>query len=325
MRTETLIIAAVLIISACSNRTDNNKYAEPSINRYDSLNTPDSINNILKTKNSDTLGITDSIGGFSKVEKSEKKTSSEVIGLRQGCKVVLNSNIDTADSLTNEILNGISDIMLKIQKLVPADSITIDLKLSKNVIPKFGVGGQAFVDNKTCVRYDPENPYLNVYHFIQILVHEIHHVIRLRMFHMETSPLELMILEGLADHFMVEVLNCEPPPWSQALTEEGIQKYFFQVKPLLNVKLDWGEESDKWFDQWFLGRSVEENNQIWTEFSIPTWSLDPKEEHIPLWTGYSLGWRIVENYLKAHPKASASSLVLTPADVIGNSTPELLY
>ncbi len=321
MRIDSLIITSVILISACNNHSENNKQAEEIKKWHDTLNIHNiSLNNTLATPD----GMRDSIGGFFKMKESEKKVSFEIIELDQGCKLVLNSNTDKADSLTNEILNGISDVMQKIQKLVPADSITIDLKISKNVIPNFGVGGQAFIDNKTCVRYDPENPYFNVNHIIQILVHEIHHVIRLRMLHKETFPLELMILEGLADHFMVEVLNCEPPPWSQALTEEEIQKYFFQVKSLLNVKLDWGEESGKWFDQWFLGHFETKSTQTWTEHSIPIWSAYPIEDQIPRYTGYSLGWRIVENYLKAHPKASASNLVLTPAEVIVNSTPELL-
>ena len=321
MRINSLIITSVLLISACNNHSENNKQAEESKKWHDTLNVHNiSLNNTLAAPD----GMRDSIGGFFKMNESEKKESFEIIELDQGCKLVLNSNIEKADSLTNEILNRIGDVMLKIQKLVPADNITIDLKISKNVIPNFGVGGIAFNDNETCVRFDPEDQNFKVIKVIQILVHEIHHVVRLRMLHKETSPLELLILEGLADHFMVEALNCEPPPWSQALTEEEIQKYFIQVKPLLHVKLDWGEESGKWFEQWFLGRSFKENNQSWTEFSIPNWSAYPTVDQLPRYTGYSLGWRIVENYLKAHPKASASNLVLTPAEVIVNSTPELL-
>jgi uncharacterized protein YjaZ len=48
------------------------------------------------------------------------------------------------------------------------------------------------------------------------------------------------------------------------------------------------------------------------------------ENPIPAWTGYSLGWTIVENYLKDHPEAKASSLVFTPAEEIAGSTPELM-
>ena len=47
------------------------------------------------------------------------------------------------------------------------------------------------------------------------------------------------------------------------------------------------------------------------------------DDPIPHWTGYSVGWRIVENYIRAHPEARASSLVFTSPEVIVSSTPEL--
>ena len=185
MRIDSLIITSVLLISACNNHSENNKQAEESKKWHDTLNIHNiSLNNTLASPD----GMRDSIGGFFKMNESEKKESFEIIELDQGCKLVLNSNVDKADSLTNEIINRISDVMLKIQKLVPADNITIDIEISKNVIPNIGVGGQAFIDNKACVRYDPEDSYFNVNHIIQVLVHEIHHVVRLRMLQKETYP-----------------------------------------------------------------------------------------------------------------------------------------
>jgi uncharacterized protein YjaZ len=114
-----------------------------------------------------------------------------------------------------------------------------------------------------------------------------------------------MVNEGLADHFMVEVLNCEQTPWSSALTEEEIQQYMVRIKPLCRIKHEWTAEfNEKYFVPWFFGSTG--------------------TEPIPHWTGYSLGWRIVENYLKAHPEARASSLVSTSPEVIVSSTPELI-
>jgi len=138
------------------------------------------------------------------------------------------------------------------------------------------------------------------------LTHEFLHVSRLRMPHWQLTLLECMISEGLADHFMVEVFNCEQTPWSSALTEEQIQQNMNRVKPLLLIKHEsWTSEfSEKYFNPWMFGRT--------------------SAEMIPGWTGYTLGWRIVENYLKAHPETRTSSLVIAPAEVIASSTPELL-
>jgi uncharacterized protein YjaZ len=114
-----------------------------------------------------------------------------------------------------------------------------------------------------------------------------------------------MITEGLADHFMIEVFNCEKPQWSQSLSEEEIKQYIIKAKPILYIEHEsWNEEFNrKYFAPWMFGRTGD----------------DP----IPGWTGYTLGWRIVENHQKAHPEALASSLVFAPAEVIAGSTPEL--
>ncbi len=114
-----------------------------------------------------------------------------------------------------------------------------------------------------------------------------------------------MVMEGLADHFMLEVAGGEPGPWDQALTEEKVQECLVRVKPDLLVKTDSYEEFvRKYQTPWMFGRS----------------GSNP----IPRWAGYSLGWRIVENYLRAHPEARASSLVQESAEVIGKATPGLL-
>ena len=68
------------------------------------------------------------------------------------------------------------------------------------------------------------------------------------------------------------------------------------MKPLLRVKIEsHAEFAEKYETPWLLGRSVG----------------DP----IPRWTVYTPGWRIVADYLRAHPDARASSLVDTSAEV----------
>jgi uncharacterized protein YjaZ len=76
-------------------------------------------------------------------------------------------------------------------------------------------------------------------------------------------------------------------------------------KPILRIEHESlnAEFNEKYFIPWMFGRSG--------------------DSPIPAWTGYTLGWTIVENYLKAHPDASASSLVFTSAEEIASSTPEL--
>jgi uncharacterized protein YjaZ len=219
-------------------------------------------------------------------------------------------NINLTDSVSIKIVDGIRNILPQIQKLIPADSATIKLVISSvNILPVWGIGSRTISgyinqhqEETVEIYYDPNHPNFKIENIMHTLAHELHHVCRVRMPNFQVTILECMVNEGLADHFMVEVFNCEQTPWSNALTEEQIHQYMIRVKPLMRKKYEsWTKELDTWM---LYGK--------------------PEPEPIPGWTGYSIGWRIVENYLKDHPEARASSLVFTPPEVIVCSTPELL-
>jgi hypothetical protein len=213
-------------------------------------------------------------------ETPQNTRQETIIELTHGCKLILDANIDLADTVSMNIVNGIRNILPKIQSLIPLDSIAIKLAISSsNVLPFIGVGARTNMDDSGITieyYYDPENPNFKIESLINGLV-----------------------------HFMVEVTNCEQPQWSKALTKEEIKQYMILVKPILCIEHEsWNAEfNEKYFFPWMFGKSG--------------------ENPIPAWTGYTLGWTIVENYLKAHPKASASSLVFTSAEEIASSTPEL--
>jgi hypothetical protein len=237
----------------------------------------------------------------------------KIIELSRGCKLVLDSTINLSDSVSIEIVDGIRKILPRVQKLIPADSATIKLATSSvNILPVWGIGARVvsgFTDNHQVetveMYYDPNNSNFRVELILRTLVHELHHVCRVRMPNFQLTLLECMVNEGLADHFMLEVLNCEITPFSSALTEEQIQQNIIRVKPFARIKFEsWTQEfNDKYFVPWMFGRNGD----------------DP----VPHWTGYSIGWKIVENYIIAHPESRASSLVFTSPEVIASSTPEL--
>jgi hypothetical protein len=254
--------------------------------------------------------------GFNVVygQDSKKDTiTPNIIELHQVCKLVIDSKINLTDSVSREIIDGIRNILPQVQKLIHADSVTINLAISSiNILPVWGIGARVvsgFTDNhqKETVEiyYDPNNSNFRVALILRTLVHELHHVCRVRMPDFQLTLLECMVNEGLADHFMLEVLNCEMTPFSSALTDDQIRQNIIRVKPFARIKFEsWTKEfNDKYFVPWMFGRTGD----------------DP----IPHWTGYSIGWRIVENYIRDHPDARASSLVFTSPEVIAGSTPEL--
>jgi uncharacterized protein YjaZ len=166
-----------------------------------------------------------------------------------------------------------------------------------------GVGGCAEGTNAVWVFIQPQNPHFSPVFVGRGLPHEIHHAIRLRQPNWRCSLLEVLVMEGLADHFVVEALGGKPGPWTQALTEEQLQDFRIRAKPYLRVRTE------------SYAELVER---------CKTWLAPSGSKPMPKWAGYSFGWQIVENYLRAHPKARASTLVQESAEVIASATPELL-
>ncbi|MFN2315949.1 MAG: DUF2268 domain-containing putative Zn-dependent protease [Gemmatimonadales bacterium] len=203
---------------------------------------------------------------------------------------------------------AIRETVGRVESLIQTGPVMIELVLGQDVLPFLGVGGTTVPDGTGAVvtfTYDPTNPRFRVDHVRRGLVHELHHAGRLGMPEWRLTLLELIVLEGLADHFVLEVSGGEVPPWSQALSEAELEAYMEQVKPIANVEFDdWTPEfNDDLYVPWFFGR--------------------PGEDPIPPWTGYSIGWTIVANYLRLHPDSKASTLVHVSADRIAEATPEL--
>ena len=121
-----------------------------------------------------------------------------------------------------------------------------------------------------------------------MLVHELHHTIRWQKQVEGDTLLEAMIFEGLADHFAMEVTERKTPTiYSNALTPE--QKKIFLKKA-----------SQEWVKPSY-------NHNVWFYGATPN--------EIPRWTGYTLGYELVEKYLRTHPKTNTSQLVSADASL----------
>ena len=119
-----------------------------------------------------------------------------------------------------------------------------------------------------------------------MLAHELNHTIRWQKQVEGDTLLEAMIFEGLADHFAMEVTGRRKlTSYSDALTPE--QKKTFTKK----AKEVWKKPTYN-HKEWFYG-------------SAP--------DIIPRWTGYTLGYDLVANYLQAHPETLPPKLVRADA------------
>jgi len=153
------------------------------------------------------------------------------------------------------------------------------------VIPEVGVGGYNPSADEVRLFADPGSPNLEGVFRSELpsmLAHEIHHAMRRRAIGYGSTLLQAAVSEGLADHFSLEVLPREAPPWATALTEQELSVWIPEV-----VARSTGSYSHP---EWFFGSST-----------------------IPRWTGYAVGFELVRAYLDQGPLRRASTLVGEPA------------
>ncbi|WP_157994783.1 DUF2268 domain-containing putative Zn-dependent protease [Paracoccus tegillarcae] len=146
-------------------------------------------------------------------------------------------------------------------------------------IADWGVGGHAQAPalieiTLNPARFDPDL-------LIRTLVHEMHHLIRWDGPGYGKSLGEALVSEGLAGHFVLQVLGGKPDPRDATTPSAGTAR---------RAMSEWSRLS---YDhaEWFFGRGK-----------------------IRKWSGYGLGHRLIAEHLEQHPGGDAVSLAMTRAD-----------
>jgi uncharacterized protein YjaZ len=169
---------------------------------------------------------------------------------------------------------------------VPDVTITVTPNASR-AIGGYGIGGFTPSGSTVEIYVDASFPGLAAVlpdRLRFIASHELHHARRWRGPGYGRTLLAAMVSEGLADRFAVESLGAPPPPWSDAFPRSDTQALLDLARPEL-------DSTSYDHDRWFFGASASP----------------------PRWTGYTLGYRLVEAYQAAHPGATAAQLVDAPA------------
>jgi Predicted Zn-dependent protease (DUF2268) len=173
-------------------------------------------------------------------------------------------------------------------RVLPVTGVTARVVASSaQAIPGYGFGGRAPGPGLIELYVDPTFPALAALipeRLPPMTAHEVHHAIRIRGPGYGRTLLEGLVSEGMADHFSIELLGVPVPPWSRALSESAIAHYMELARQQFDAPLD--------YNRWFVGEGGT----------------------LPNWTGYTLGFRLVEDYKARHPGSTAASLVNTPAE-----------
>lgn len=189
----------------------------------------------------------------------------------------LNSYIDL-------ISEKVEEIALKVTKTIPVDNV--DIVISDNppgVMEEIGVGAFTFEYSRLIlISLDPSR--LDFKDsidkgLVETITHELYHCLQWEKVRFPKNLLEALVSEGLANHFEMEINESELYPWNRALSDEQIN--IFEKR----AKEEYFNENFN-FEDWFFGFN----------------------KNIPKWTGYTLGYKLIKNYLDKHPDKKASSL-----------------
>ncbi len=179
--------------------------------------------------------------------------------------------------------------LAKVSNKIPISDIDIIVRDNPpGAIPETGEGGFAYSSSFIDISLNPEFP-----NFLEVVInknlertfaHELNHAARWSTVGYGTTLLEAMISEGLADHFEIEVTKNKPSPWDTALDKEQLGIFSKKAeKEYYNEKYNHSE--------WFFG-----------------------SKEIPRWTGYTIGYNTVADYLKKHSKKKPSDIYSLKAE-----------
>ncbi|RJE79365.1 DUF2268 domain-containing putative Zn-dependent protease [Paracoccus sp. JM45] len=146
-------------------------------------------------------------------------------------------------------------------------------------IPDWGVGGHAPSPGVIEVTVNPDR-YSDAY-LIRTLIHEMHHLMRWDGPGYGKSLGAALVSEGLAGHFVLQVLGGKPDPWDAVRPSSGVARQAMNEWS----RLDYDHA------RWFFGRG-----------------------DLRKWTGYGLGHKLIAEHLATAPEDSAAGLAAAPAD-----------
>ncbi len=197
----------------------------------------------------------------------------------------LNSYVEVIEKITAAAIE-------KINRKLPVESVDIVIyENRRGAIPEIGIGSITIDPNVVFVSLDSKHKNFSRNlndHLPRTLAHELHHAMRWRGSGYGKNLSEALITEGLSDHFALEVFGGRPAPWCTALTEKQKEKLLEKAKKEFFNK-DYKHHS------WFYGKG---------------------NKSIPRWTGYTLGFEIVKDYLEKNLQQKPSTLVNIEAQEI---------
>lgn len=162
----------------------------------------------------------------------------------------------------------------------------------RQVIPETGTGGWTENPSKVWIYFDSTNENFIKQPKERIMsaaTHEFGHAFRELTVPFPGTLLDDVVAEGIADHLDLEIVGGDSKPWSHALNSDEIRIVYKKAEPLLDKR-------DHDHAAWFFGS---------------------KQQDIPEWAGYALGFDIVHRYLEKHSAYISDVIHLDSHEFLG--------
>lgn len=186
----------------------------------------------------------------------------------------------------NSVTRILPEVRTSIRAAISAASDHVELprmdlviRTGTEVIPDWGVAGNCPAPGLINLTIDPDR--YNPDYVVRTLVHEFHHLIRWDGPGYGKSLGEALVSEGLAGHFVLQVLGGKPDPWDAVNPSQGLAR---------RASNEWSRLG---YDhaEWFFGSGK-----------------------IRKWSGYGLGHRLIAEHLAANPDQTPVTLATARAD-----------
>ena len=203
----------------------------------------------------------------------------------------LESNYPFSISNKEKITKSVDDLLLEIGDKISFKKFDVCFSYdNEQCLEEEGLGLRIFNESTIFVFLLENKKWDEVEeNFKQLFTYELVHLARAQKLgwaeSYEGGLLEAMVVEGLAGHFLIELFNNEPKAWFNDVSG----KYMLLKK----AEKEFGNHSHN-HNLWFFGSN---------------------EKEIPMWTGYSLGFYIVGDYLK-RSGSLASEVISIPSKKI---------
>ena len=163
------------------------------------------------------------------------------------------------------------------------------------VIPEVGTAGRAYRPSLCGLTVDPLNPNfaasLDTGDIRRTIAHEVHHCRRYAGAGYGRTLGEAIVSEGLAGQFAGTLFKAPPEPWECALDDAALRTHLPSAAELRAPNHDHAG--------WFFGAGGRH----------------------PRWLGYTLGYRIVGDWLAANPEPDGATWVNVPAEAVLAASP----